>query len=327
MKIAVVGVGAWGKNHAKTLGVLKKEGLVDAVAVCDSSRERAEAVAAEFGCATASLEEVKSGDFDGAVIATPSSTHYALARELMDAGKDVLVEKPLAMTFEESSALVKQAKEQKRVLMVGHEFRFHPGILHLKKMLENKELGKVVMMQANRFDFRAPRQDMGVLLALAIHDVDLFSFLSGEKPSKITVKATEFFRKGIEDHCTLALEFPSGIKCFAQESWLQPAYGKTREFIAVGTEKTVRIDFLELSSVQVFNSRFYEENGVLNAETGSVSAVSFEKKEPLKEELKNFLQCIKTRAEPLASGAVGADAVRVIEKAFEAMRSGKTERI
>src|SRR3989339_1899001 len=148
MKIVVVGVGAWGKNHVKTLAELRGEKLVDEVFVCDSDSERAMALAKEFDCVAVSFDDVKKGQFDGVVVATPSPTHYSLAKDVMSSGKEVLVEKPLAMSFEDSMQLVKQAEEQKRLLMVGHEFRFHPGIQTLTKMLHAGEFGKIIMLSA-----------------------------------------------------------------------------------------------------------------------------------------------------------------------------------
>src|SRR3989338_11546371 len=108
MKIAVIGVGAWGKNHVKTLAELRKEKIADEVFVCDSDSERAIAIAKEFDCITQTSDEVKKSDCNGIVVATPSPTHYSLAKDFMNAGKDVLVEKPLAMSLEDCMALVKQ---------------------------------------------------------------------------------------------------------------------------------------------------------------------------------------------------------------------------
>lgn len=317
-----MGVGNWGKNHVRTLCELKKEGFLEEVLVSDSSVERADAISKEYECSAISFEQIKNDNIEGVVIATPSPTHYSLAKELMDAGKDLLVEKPLTMSYDQALDLVKKSDEHRRVLMVGHEFRYHPGILALKKMIENNELGKLIMLQAKRFDFRPPRKDMGVLLALAIHDIDLFSFLLDEEPKKLSVQTTKFFSQEIEDHCNLAMEYSSGVTCFAEESWLQPAYGKTREFIAVGTDNTVRVDFLELDRIHVLNTKIYNQGGNIKVENKSPSTINFEKKEPLKEELKNFLHCIKTREKPIADGMVGAKAVKIIENSFKAMETG-----
>jgi len=312
MKIAVVGTGQWGKNHVRTLAELRNANELDDVVICDADGSKARTLADEFDVGLETdVARVAASDVDGVVIATPSPTHYELARRFMEAGIDVLVEKPLALNTKEAALLVERAQRQKRVLMVGHEFRFHPGIRHLKRMLDDESLGTPRCILANRFDYRTPRTDMGVLYALAIHDVDLFCYLLDQPyPRQILAQTIRPNNLQVEVHATVHASFESGVAATAVESWITPAYGKTRELVFVGEKASARVDFLRHDGIDIFDGTHKK-------------TVSFSPQEPLKEELRHFLACIQNRKTPVADGEAGLRAVAMIEACLKSARDGR----
>ena len=175
--IAVIGTGYWGKNHVRGFNELLKEGEIDNLMVCDVDEARVKKMAEDFeiGYETDYRKLLTSQEIDGVSIVTPSPTHYQITREFIEGKKDVLVEKPMTLDISEADKLVEIVGNSEQVCMVGHIFRYHPSVLELKRRLDNKEFGEVIYLFCNRLAFRAPRKDMGVLYALTIHEVDLFS--------------------------------------------------------------------------------------------------------------------------------------------------------
>lgn len=177
--IAVIGTGYWGKNHVRTYSELVSEGVIDSVKICDLDEKRARELGEAFNIEylTDYKELIADPNIDAVSIVTSSHTHYALAKEFMEAGKDVLVEKPMTMNSKEAEQLVKIAKDTNRILMVGHIFRHHPAVKELKHRIDQGEFGKIRLISSNRLSFGAPRKDMGVIYALGVHEVDMFCYL------------------------------------------------------------------------------------------------------------------------------------------------------
>jgi len=262
-------------------------------------------------------------------IATPSKTHFTLAKEFMEAGKDVLVEKPMTMDIEESEGLVEMAQDRGRVLMVGHIFRYHPAVRELKRRIEAGELGKIQNMVGQRMYFGIPREDMGVIYALGIHELDLFCYLLGvDYPLGLVAVASRLYRQEIEETAMIAMDF-GYAKGFAFESWLVSAYGKLRDLVVVGSECSARVDYLNPEELHIFDTRIATDGGIpVRAEDDGHRIVSIPYAEPLKEELKHFISCVTTRQSPLSDGLVGLRAVMMAETAlFSARTDGASRKL
>jgi UDP-N-acetylglucosamine 3-dehydrogenase len=224
---AVIGTGYWGKNHVRVFKELLMESVIKELKICDLDEKKAKEVGETFGVKwTTDYGDLLNDQSVRAVsIVTPSSTHFKIAKEFLEHGKDVLVEKPITLNSKEAVELEKRGEENSCIFMAGHIFRYHPAIRELKVRMVRRELGKPYFMLGTRFDAGVPRKDMGVLYASGIHEVDIFCFLLDV------------------DHC------------YAMVSWLVQVYGKRRELIVIGSEKSVRINYLKPSELELFDVR------------------------------------------------------------------------
>ncbi len=340
VKLAVIGTGGWGKNHARGFSELKMVGELDELVLCDLEETRVREQAEQYGVDWTSdpVSLATDPDLDGVCIATPTPFHFIMAREFLKAGKHVLVEKPMTQTSEEAKELVDLVETTGKHLMVGHIFRFHPAIRKLKQMLSDGELGEVLYMSSSRLAYRAPRPDMGVIHALAVHELDLFChILDQPKPDSISASIGSWYRPGIDEHTAITMEFPGGQLAYATESWLDPTV-RRRDLIVVGTKASVKVDYMvhdELSLFPASIERDPEESGDsggddedgseenLVSTQGEQTPVKFEKQEPLKEEQRHFLECVKGICSPQCDVQVGKRSVQMIEASFQSAKEGR----
>lgn len=325
--IGIIGTGYWGKNHARVCCELRSEGIVDAVKICDIDKRRAKEVSDMFGIEYVAdyKDIVNDREIQAVSIVTPSSTHYELACEFIEAGMDVLIEKPMTMDVQESRELVKLAKEADCILMAGHIFRYHPAVRELKRRIDTGEFGTIQIILSNRLHLGLPRKDMGVTYALGIHELDMFCYLlHRDFPRSLTAVASNSFQPDIEETVMIAADFADGIKGYAMESWLVPVYGKMRDLVVIGSEKSAKIDYLNSQELQIFDTRLVIENDEpVRVENEGRHIIPIPYAEPLKEELKHFISCIKTRSKPVSDGMVGMRAVVMAESALKSSKMNK----
>lgn len=323
--VGVVGTGRWGRNHVRAYKEMKDEGRIDRLVICDidenAVKQLAKANDVEYVTDWARLRD--DPRIQAVSIATPSQTHFSLAKEFMAAGKDVLVEKPITMYAPEAKDLVLTAAERSSILMVGHEFRFHPAIQALRQRIERGELGTLKLLITNRLSFVSPRTDMGVIHALGVHDLDLYCYLlDREFPNSVMAASSSILGGDIEETTALVLDFGESMG-FALESWMVPAYGKKRDLVVVGTKKSAYIDYLETSKITLVDARIGFDPAVPWQPAAQACEISLKHAEPLKEELRHFIDCVESRKEPLASGKVGWRSLIMAEKALASSREGR----
>ena len=323
MRVALVGSGYWGSNHARVLGELRKEGRISELIVCDTDPARAAEQAKRVGGIAETDPRRLVGRVDAVDLCTPTPTHFPLAKMFLEGGADVFVEKPLAGTSKESAELVALAGRKGRILQVGHIFRYHAGVNEIRRRIQAGLLGRVHYMVSNRQSFREPRVDMGVLQALAVHEVDLFPYLLGVGPERIYASLGSFHRPGIEEVAQLILDFPGGTKAYSFESWLSPLGARERKLTVVGSLQSVELDYLVPGQLRVSDSRLEEKAGKLVAVEDKPRMEAVPASEPLRVELEAFLDSHRTRGQPLADAACGHEAVRMIEAAFLSAREGR----
>lgn len=324
--IAVIGVGHWGENHARVYNELRLEGVADTVQICDVNQARVLELSSALGIqGTSDYQQVLNDSKIQAVsIVTPSRTHYKIAKECMEAGKDVLVEKPMTMDVDEAEELVRIASKNNRILMVGHIFRYHPAVQELRHRINEGELGKLQTIISNRETFGLPRKDMGVIYALGIHELDIFCYLMGvDYPESVTAVASAVYSNDIEETAMLAVDF-GDVKGYAFESWLIPGHDKRRDLLVVGSQMSARVDYLKPQELCLFDSRVITESGApTSIENKGERVISIPYVEPLKEELRQFISSVNSRQKPLADGLVGVRAVAMAEAALTSARTGK----
>jgi len=319
MKIAVIGTGYWGKNHVRALNEMKGEGRIEDLYICDVDEERAKSLANGYGLQYFTDYKKLPGDVEGVVIATPSNTHYEIAKYFLEEGKDVLVEKPMTMNSKESQMLIEIAEKNGRILMVGHIFRYHTAVNEIKRRIKEGIFGRVYYIMSNRFSLRYPRNDSGVLLALGIHEVDIFCHLLDKNyPNEIYASVGRYIGN-YEETAQIITYFDDGINGYAFESWITPVYGKRRELYVIGSKMSAFVDYLKPNEITYFESTITPDSVELS---GSYT-VPIEYKEPLKEELYDFIKCIESRDKPVADMFVGKRAVEMIEAAMKSAEEGR----
>ena len=329
--VGVIGTGYWGKNHARIFKELENEGVIEGVEICDVDEKRVSELGKNFGVSytTDYMSWVDDPRIQAVSIVTPSATHYDVAKTFLEVGKDVFIEKPMTMDSKEARDLVKISGENGGVLMAGHIFRYHPAVLELKRRIDLGELGRIYFLTSDRLAVGVPRKDMGVMYALGIHEMDMFCYLlNAEYPRYITAVVGNYLQTDIEETALMILEFEDGVKGFAMESWLMPVYGKKRDLVVVGSEKTARIDYLKPQELEMFDVRIekHEDAGDVQfrLESEQSTIIPLEYKEPLKEELMHFIKCIESRSKPLSDGMAGVRAIEMIEAAFQSVKLKST---
>ena len=329
LRIGVIGLGQWGPNHVRNLGGL--DGC-DVVRVCDSSEARLAKARKLFRGIEGTTDPsavTGAADIDAVVVATPVQSHYPLVRAALLSGKDVLCEKPLALNSAEAAELCELAREKGRILMVGHIFLYNPSALHLKETIDRGELGRIYYMDAVRTNLGPVRSDVGVMADLASHDISIFNFLLGARPQTVAAAGGAFLQKGIEDIGFLTLTYPRGVICHVHTSWLNPR--KVRQLTIVGDGKmAVWDDMNNIEPVRYFDKGILPDSYASFGEfqmilrDGAIVTPKLKLFEPLARQDQEFIDCLRSRRPPAASGAFGADVVRVLEAAQESLgREGR----
>lgn len=306
MKIGVVGAGNWGKNLVKNLsdmGVLG--GVADAV-----PQNRNNALETQPNLATyESHTEMLADSFDAVAIATPAHTHYAIAKEAMEAGCDVFIEKPMTLDPSEAEDLVKLGKEMDKVVMVGHLLLYQPAIAYLKKALGRGDIGQVYTFHQRRSKHGRARAVENVLWSFGVHDVAVLLYLAGDAPTGVQVSGHCGLQPGVEDDVYLHLTFSDGSKAHLHNSWLWPIV--ERGLIIVGEKGLLVFD--EIAQNVKFVKKTISKD-LQNVDAGE--EVVFESSgKPLRIELEHFVDCCKNRTKANSCGQNGLDVVRIINQA------------
>jgi predicted dehydrogenase len=276
-------------------------------------------------------------DIDAVVIATPVQSHFALARRALEAGKHVLVEKPLARTSAECAELIGHANRAGRVLMVGHVFLYNTAVQRMKAYIDQGELGEVRYVYSQRLNLGQVRHDVNALWNFAPHDLSILQYWLGGTPDRVLARGYSYVQPGIEDVVFMTLDFPGGVGANVHISWLDPF--KIRRMTVVGTEKMIVYDDVSAEArITIYDKgvsrtrragagepslggfeTFGEFQLLLRAGDILIPKVDFG--EPLANECRHFIDCIKTGATPLTDGASGLAVVRVLEAAQASLDS------
>src|SRR5581483_10292530 len=321
-RILLIGAGRWGANHLRVLQSMPIELFV---AERDPARLNPFGLQKSHGTTEAhSLFPV----IDAAIVVTPAESHYQLCRDLLEAGKDVFVEKPITLKSAEARDLTELAKRNGLILQVGHIFRFDPASVWMREAIADGRFGRLKMLRANFSGFKRPRPDTGVTFADGIHFIDLFNFLLGAAPRRVLADLRNFFgREGeMDDEALIVLEYERGegapILATIEAGYHRP--GKVRELTIAGENLSAVCDHnVAQYKIKTFENRHVKEAGGIKAAEGAVRQLEFPPEEPLRAELVSFLDSIETRKAPQVAGSDGVEAVRIVEAALESGKTGK----
>jgi len=310
LRAGVVGVGAMGRHHARVFTELSTSCGVELVGVADKDLEQAKKIAGKYGVpAFEDHKELAEQDLDIVSIVVPTSLHKEVAFDFIQKGVNVLVEKPIADTLENAEALMKEAEKNDVRLMVGHIERFNPAVLKLKECIEKGELGDVISVSARRVGPLAVRiRDVGIIVDLGVHDIDVISFLLGQSVKKVKARAgTVKHPSELEDHAILMLDFDGGKTGIVETNWLTAH--KTRKLTVVGTKGVAYMDYID-QSLEVYNENWKKDYDV-------------EDREPLKNEIEHFIECTNNGKSPMVSAKDGLHVLKVALKALESAEQDK----
>lgn len=319
--VAVVGCGNWGGNHLRVWAQLGS-----LVAACDSDSERlAAAGRGNPGIRLHPSAEAAFADpaVDAVVLATPAATHARLARAALEAGKDVLVEKPLALDLEEARSIVALASQRSRLLMVGHVVEYHPAFVALADLVAAGELGPLRYAYAHRLNFGRVRTEESALWSFAPHDLSLLLRLLPGPPLEVACHGGAYLSDGVADVTVMMLRFAQGVRAHVFVSWLHPF--KEHRFILVGERQMAIVDDAKGwdGKLVLYPHRVeWTEGRVPVAEQAAAVAVPVAPAEPLAEECRHFLDCIRTRSEPRTSGEVGLGVLRLLDAGERSLLAG-----
>ncbi len=318
LHFAIIGWGYWGPKIARNLDSIPHTS-VTMVADLDKGRLASIAVSRPGIRTTTNVEDVFKSDVDGVVIAAPVRTHFQLAKEALLHGKHVLVEKPLTTSVQEAEELIALAKQCNRVLMVGHTFEYSPAVNELRKLVQSGDLGKIYCVETERVNLGLFRSDTNVIWDLAPHDVSILLYLFGKAPERVSVQAHSHLLSDICDIAHLDLEFADKMTAHIHVSWLHPC--KIRRVTVIGDARMVVYDDTNPAEmVKVYNKGAdIHADPVVSYRYGAISIPHIDWIEPLRLECEDFVNSIRTGAQPRANGEVGLAVVRVLAAAEEAL--------
>ncbi len=328
LRIGLIGVGQWGPNIARSFELT---GRASIRWVCDLAVEKGRRVAERLpgARATGDVAEVLADDEVQAVaISTPVSSHFELTRRALEAGKHVLVEKPITPTSGEARELIRLAAARGCRLMVGHVFEYNASVQALRELVGGGELGEIHYLSFERTNLGPVRTDVNALWDLASHDVSIMSFFFGQAPLDVTARGQAFLNANIEDTVFATFTLPGNVLAHVNVSWLNPH--KVRRITVVGSKKMAVWDDLDLQRpIQIFDRHvelpeyadtFFEfKTTVVD---GGIYIPSVKLNQPLQAECAHFIDCIEQQREPQSDGRNGLRVVLALEVATRSMRNG-----
>jgi UDP-N-acetylglucosamine 3-dehydrogenase len=309
--VAVVGTGFWGRNHAR---VYKELAETELLAICDIDPDRAKTVANQFGVKsyTNTAKMLKNTDIKAVSICTWSTSLAREAKKALDAGKHVLVEKPMATNVKQAEKLIETAKQKRLHLTVGFLMRFIPGLQQIRKAVEDETIGEPVCATAKRVSQWPERiGDVGVVKDTAIHDIDVMRYVFNEDPIAVYARIGSMRQGKFEDYAQIMLTFEGGKTAFIESNWLTPY--KTRVLVVTGSEAIMKLDYIT------------QELTIENAKESVQPRYAMQ--EPLKLELQHFAKCIIDKQKSIVTGIDGLKALQIAEAALKSSSSGKTVKL
>ena len=314
--VGVVGCGYWGRNLVRNF-----HGLGSLRAVCDIEVPRLEEMRQTYSVSVTQRFDDMLGmsDVQAVAIAAPAAQHFELSKRAILAGKDVLVEKPLALRTDQGEELVKLARKHSRILMVGHLLHYHPAVVELRRLLHAGELGKIEYISSSRLNLGKLRTEEDILWSFAPHDISAILYLLDENPTQVAAQGASYLNHPISDVTLTVLSFGSGVKAHIFVSWLHPF--KEQKLVVVGDRKMAVFDDTEPErKLVVYPHRIEWVNRVPVARRAEGEVVRLDKQEPLQLECLHFLECVRDHANPRTDGENGLRVLQILHAAGKSIR-------
>lgn len=319
VKVGVIGCGYWGPNLIRNF---VENPNADVVGVADLREERLKFINNCYPqiATTQDYHELYAMRPEAVVIATPPPTHYPLAKEALQTGFHVLVEKPLTLVGSQADELVKIADQAGLKLMVGHTFEYNAAVHALRDLIQSGELGDLYYVDTARLNLGLFQRGLNVLWDLAPHDISILLYILGLDPISVTAQGMQCVIKGVHDVAFMDLEFPNNLLAHVHVSWLDPC--KVRRVTVVGSKKMVVYNDIENEKIRIYDKGVETpqytstyEDFQLSYRYGSVVMPNIRFSEPLRQEIQHFLDCIANDKTPMTNGREGAKVVKILEAA------------
>jgi predicted dehydrogenase len=316
-KVAVLGCGYWGKNLVRNfheLGALRA--VVDPSA---AGRDQAARIAPAVPVHADPSRVFEDAEIQAVVVATPAETHAVMCERALSAGKDVLCEKPLALSYADALHVVRLAEERGRILMVGHILEYHPAILKLRELVSSGQLGELRYLYSTRMNLGKLRREENVLWSFAPHDIAVILRLVGSTPLQVGAHGGAYLRPDVADVTLTHFTFAGGVAAHIFVSWLNPF--KEQRLVVIGSRAMAVFDDVKRELV-LHNQRVdMQGDGEPVIVKGEGERIGFSSDEPLRQECRAFLESVQTRVAPVTSGESGLAVLRVLNAAQESLTS------
>jgi predicted dehydrogenase len=324
IRVGVVGFGYWGPNLVRNLDRLGDARLVAACDLSEANLAKMKGLYPYIETTTDLAAMLADHDLDAVVVATSAPSHYAIAKQVIAAGKHCYVEKPLTLKSSHAEELVRMADDAGVVLFTGHLMEYHSAVNWIRDYIASGELGDVLYLYAQRLNLGKVRTEENAFWSLAPHDVSIVLYLLGEAPDYVSASGAAYINDGVHDTVFANLHFPSGKIANIHVSWLDPH--KVRKFTIVGTKRMLVFDDMEATEkIWIYDKgvgaptdamSFGED---LTLRFGEITAPYIAMKEPLSLEVQHFLDCCASGETPRSDGRDGLRVVRVLEAVDESM--------
>ena len=326
--VGVVGCGYWGPNLVRNLAQTRG---VQLVACCDLEAERLEWVQQGYPAARVTThfqELLEDQKIDAIAIATPISTHYALVKQALEAGKHVLVTKPLAQSVAECQELHALATRNNRVLVIDHTFLYTGAVRKIKALVDAGDLGDIYYYDSVRINLGLFQHDTNVIWDLAPHDISIMLHVLGQMPERVSAIGASHVNEQVENIAYVTMQFRERLLAHLHVNWLAPA--KVRRTIIGGSKRMVVYDDMDMSEkVKIYDSGAklcndpeHIRRTMVEYRTGDMYAPKLDKTEALAEECRHFIACIRDGATPISGALLATQIVGVIEAADRSLRLG-----
>lgn len=320
LRIGIIGCGYWGPNLIRNIHEISS---ADLVAVADLKEERLQSIKSRYHdvTTTRNYRDLFELNLDGIIVATPPSTHFRIASDVLNHGVNVMIEKPMTTCTDDAKALIELAEKKQLVLMVGHTFIFNNALHELKNLMNNDDIGRVHYIDTARLSLGLYQPGLNVLWDLAPHDLSIIFYLLEKNPLSIEIFGTACVLKGVQDIVHMNIMYPGNVLAHIHVSWLAPV--KVRRVTVVGSKKMVVYNDIEaMDKIKIYDKGVEIPEFVdsytewqCSYRAGNIVIPNIKFTEPLRLECQHFLDCIANRVPCMTSGEEGLKVVKMLEAA------------
>ena len=326
INLGIIGAGSWGPNLIRNFNSVENCKIKYIVDSDEKARKKIKLSYPSIDVKGNIKDILDDDELDAIVISTSAPTHYKLASEALNAGKDIYVEKPITLKADQARGLIKVSEEKELIIMVGHLLLYHTGINYLKEIIKNGELGEIYYIYTSRVNLGKVRNKENAFWSFAPHDISIILHLIEEMPIRISSTGAAFLNQNVEDVVFSTMEFSSGKVAHMHVSWLDPH--KIRKTTVVGSKKMAVFD----DAAPTENLRIYDKgvdykpgmtdyNQSLTLRIGDIHIPKIPSGEPLKIECNHFIECVRKRNKPLSDGINGLNVVKILEAGSHSLQN------